>query len=319
MKKEDIRKIKLEYLDKINIPKVPFGIEIEFAGASFEKVKTDIKKLFVYPIEEQDNKVNKYDKWKVVKEATVQNHISFTNIEGGEINTPILHNTKQDWEDLKRVCTLLKNEKNIRINLDCSVHIHTDKSIYTTLKELTNLVKLWIVYEPIIYRFGFGDIKTKRNMLDKFAKPYVGNENIKQLVEKINHVETIEELMQATRYDRKNGLNLTNIIRDDKTTIETRVYNPTLNEEIIQNYTRFNQNFLNYAKTENFDEEFINYKLDNYQEIYIDNQLKEDFNQAQELMELIIKNEIDRLKLLRQYLTFEDDEIEKTARLWYHQ
>lgn len=319
MKKEDIREIKLEYVDKINIPKVPFGIEIEFAGASFEKVKTDIKKLFGYPIEEQDNKVNKYDKWKVVKEATVQKHISFTNIEGGEINTPILHNTKQYWEDLKRVCTLLKNEKNIRINLDCSVHIHTDKSIYTTLKELTNLVKLWIVYEPIIYRFGFGDIKTKRNMLDKFAKPYVGNENIKQLVEKINHVETIEELMQATRYDRKNGLNLVNIIRDDKTTIETRVYNPTLNEEIIQNYTRFNQNFLNYAKTENFDEEFINYKLDNYQEIYIDNQLKEDFNQAKELMELIIKNEIDRLKLLRQYLTFEDDEIEKTARLWYHQ
>lgn len=317
MTKEEIKSIKLDYLEEINIPETQFGIEIEFAGASFTEVKEEIKKKFGY--DQIENIANRYDVWKVVKEASVQKAKPYGEFEGGEINTPIFHNTKQDWDELKEVCTLLKNSKNIQINKDCSIHIHTDKSMYNILKEYINLIKLWIVYEPVIYRFGFGDMKTKRETLDNFAKPYVGNENITFFLERLKYVDTLEELMQATRYERKNGLNLTNLTRNTKQTIEVRIYNPTLNNEVIQNYTRFNENFLAYAKEENFDEEFIDYKLSKYKEIYIEDEIKEDFECAKELMDLIVKNELDRLKLLRQYLTYEDDEIVKTAKLWYHQ
>ena len=50
---EELKKINFEYKDKINIPEIQnkpisHGVEIEFAQAEYNKVKTDLEKLFQY-------------------------------------------------------------------------------------------------------------------------------------------------------------------------------------------------------------------------------------------------------------------------------
>ena len=320
--KEDLLKINIEYLDKINIPDNPFGIEIEFAGALYKQVERNLKQIFYYDdateywMNSRKIKKEKYETWKLVKDATVQKRIGFEEFEGGEINSPILTNNKKSWEELKQICEFLRKQENIKIDDNCAIHIHTDKKILPTIKEVINLLKLWIVYEDIIYKFSYGEIDIPRKLLFSYAKPYGQYRNILELINKLDKIETLEELMQAIQYERKYGLNLLNLIRDNKTTLEKRTSNGTLNEKIIQNDVRFTLNLINYAKKENFDEEFIKYKLKNYEPIFLNKSVKEDKEKAEELATRIFKEEIDKLYFYKQYYkTYNQNDIEKTLHL----
>ena len=174
--KEELKKINLKYQDEINIPNNSFGIEIEFAGASYNKVERELKKIFYYnePVEywmdSRKSKIEKYNTWKLVKEATVQKRITFEEYTGGEINSPILKNNKKSWQELKQICEFLRNFENITIDDNCALHIHTDRKILPSLEEIKNLLKLWVVYEPIIYKFSYGEINAPRKMIYRYAK-----------------------------------------------------------------------------------------------------------------------------------------------------
>ena len=320
--KEELLKINLEYQDKINVPDNPFGIEIEFAGALYTYVERELKKIFYYdePLEYWMNsrkiRKEKYETWKLVKDATVQKRINFDIFTGGEINSPILTNNKKSWQELKKICEFLRNIENIKIDDNCALHIHTDKKILPTIEEIKNLLKLWIIYEDIIYKFSYGETNSPRKLLFSYAKPYGQYRNILELINKLDKIETLEELMQAIQYERKYGLNLLNLIRDNKTTIEKRTSNSTFNEKIIQNDVRFTLNLINYAKKENFDKEFIQYKLKNYEPIFLNQSIKENKEKAEELAHLIYKNELDKLYFYKQYYkVYNENDIEKNIHL----
>lgn len=290
-----------EYQYKINIPNNPFGIEIEFAGVLIDSVYYELEKVINNLIKcdickKFDSK--DYNSWCVKDDISIQVHDGIELKLGGEVTTPIMYNGNKYWYELRRVCESLKGIEGIRINDYCSIHIHTDKHIYRSIQEYINLLKLWMVYEDIIYRFGYGKSKTPRILITKYAKSI--SYYIYSILDKLESVQTEEELVKLFKYDRALGLNLLNIIKF-KQTIETRVYNGSLDEVVIQNIVLFNQNLLEYAKIENFDKEFIDYKIMNYVPIFINDSLIENNDKAVELINLLVKDDFDRQKLFYHY------------------
>lgn len=287
-----------DYQERLNIPDNPFGIEIEFAGVRLEdvyyKLDKTIKNL-IFCENNKDSDTQDYEKWCIKDDITVRMYDVLERL-GGEITTPIMYNKKRDWQELKYVCETLKEMEGIKINGYCSVHIHTDKHIYKCLQEYINLLKLWMLYEDVIYRFGYGEEKYPRISITRYAKSI--SYYIYGILDKLNKVQTEEELIHLLRYERTLGLNLTNILKQ-KQTIENRIFNGTLNEIFIQKCVLFNQNLLNYAKVENFDEEFIKYKIKKYTPIFINESLIEKKEKEEELINLIVKEKEDKQKLLR--------------------
>jgi hypothetical protein len=316
--KEEIKNINLEYQYKINAKDNQFGIEIEFANALYSLVEKRLKKAFYY----EDNywidskkEEDKYKTWKLVKDATVQERLEYNKYKGGEINSPILRNDKKSWEELKEICEILRNTKEILIDENCSVHIHVTKHILNKLEEIKNLLKLWIIYEDIIYKFSYGETNEPRRLIYRYAKPYGQEKDILELINKIDDIETIEDFMKIIHYERKFGLNLSNIIKKIQT-IEKRTSNGTLNEKIIQNDVRFTLNLFNYAKEENFDKEFIQHKIKNYKPIFLNDSIKENNKKAEELATLIYKDELDKIYFYKQYYKeYNKNDIEKIIHL----
>lgn len=329
--KQELLNINLDYLDKINIPDYEFGLEIEFAGAVFTSVMQKLDEVLKYnskditELRQIEKDKEEYKKWRLVNDGSVQSNAWHRAKKGGEINSPIMKDRKKYWKELKKVCEMLRKREYINISDNCSVHIHTNREIYDELEEFKNLVKLWIIYEDIIYRFGYGEKDIYRPSLLNYAKPLSSSFTTPtdELLIELENVETKQQLLRLLSYERKYGLNLTNItkepIRKDdiiKPTVEIRIYNGTLNENIIQNDVRFNMNLLNYAKKENFDKEFIDYKIKNFKRNFINDSIFENPEIVDEFSKLIFKDELDRLKFLKQYYkVYNEFDIEKSIHL----
>ena len=320
--KKRLKEVTIEYKDKINIPDNPFGIEIEFSEPDFNIVRRKLEKILKYDpakISWDDKKNNikdQYLKWTLKNDITVQTH-SKENIYlkfGGEVTSPIMKNEKKYWQELELVCETLSKIENIKINSNCSIHIHTEKTIYKYIEEYKNLLKLIMLYEDIIYRVSFGETVKIRNLLTRYAKPM--SYYIYERLNELEKIETEKELLKILHYERKFGFNFNNIEENKKQTIENRTGNPTLNKNIIQNYILFNGNLLNYAKIENFDKEFIDYKIKTYEPLFLSESLKEKKEKAKELIELILKDELDQLYILKQYFKiYNENDIEKKHHL----
>ena len=319
---EELKNIKMEYKDKINITDNPFGIEIEFASAPFNIVRDNLEKVIGYdPVvvswKYKTKKIeDRTQKWVLKNDSTVQdilNDLYRTKV-GGEVNTPIMKNNKKYWKELNLICDTLSKTKDIEINGNCSVHIHTSKTIYKVIQEYKNLFKLIMLYEDIAYKIGYGETNTVRPLLTRYAKPL--SFHIYKHLDELERMETEKDIIRFIRFDRKHSFNFRNIENIGKATIENRIGNPTLNKIIIQNYVLFNNNFLNYAKIENFDTEFIDYKIKQFEPIFLAESLHDKPDKAIELLDLITKNELDQLYLLKQYLkAFNEHDIEKTFHL----
>lgn len=329
--KQELLNVNIDYLDKINIPDYKFGIEIEFAGAIYNTVMQKLDEILKYEskdiieLRQIEKDKDEFKKWRLVNDGSVQSNAWHRAKKGGEINSPIIKDRKATWKELKKVCKMLRKREYIKISDSCSIHIHTERDIYSDLEELKNLLKLWIVYEDIIYRFGYGEKDIYRPSLLNYAKPLSSSFNITtdEILKKLDTVETKRELLRLLDFERKYGLNLTNIIKEPiregdiiKPTIEIRIYNGTLNENIIQNDVRFNMNLLNYCKKENFDKEFIEYRIKNFKRNFINDSIFENPEKVDELSKLIFKNELDRLKFLKQYYKiYNQNDIEKSIHL----
>ena len=112
-----------------------------------------------------------------------------------------------------------------------------------------------------------------------------------------NCATNLNALGNGLNFGHCNGANI-----DDKNTIEFRCPNGTLSHIIWQNNINFFVKLLLYCRSNNFDIDFINKKMKNYEvkkleqysDIYLDD--------AIELSDLIFDNELDKMYFLKQYL-----------------
>ena len=248
-----IKKYYLEYRDKINVSDdITFGIEIEFENANRSEIESRLLKLFPDL------------KWCVVDDGSL--------VDGGEINSPILRDNNNDWINLSKVCDIVAKNSN---GFDhAGGHIHIGMQILgNNPKYWANFIKLWACYEPIIYRFLYGEFISPRERIIEQASP-IANDIISDLdrIDERSKMVLSSYILKLLDKDkkRKRCVNFTNIsdidplkygMVADKNTVEIRAANGTDDAVIWQNNVNFLIKLFLYAKSDNFNEELINRRL----------------------------------------------------------
>ena len=265
---------------------VTFGLEIEFEKAMLQRIKSQLQKNF-------------NSSWLVSHDVSLK--------KGGEVSTPILHDKAKEWNDVKKVCRIIKASSSIGEN--SRGHIHIGAHVLGNKPESwINFIKLWSVYENIIYRFSYGDFLTTRSSLMKYASPI--SKSLWDISKKSSTDEKLSEIIYDIKDDKYNGVNFNHVKTSNRqnfaleNTIEFRCPNGTLEPVVWQNNVNLFVNLLNYSKDIKFDNDRLEkryaintaklYKIDMYDEIYLD--------QALELCDMIFNNNLDKIYFLRQYL-----------------
>ena len=260
-----------------------FGIEIEYRNFSRDQVTKYINE--------------NYPKWESKKEDAITRTSNDTTL-GGEISSPILTNTLDNWQDIIAICNYLQNNHASSQNTGAHIHIGSNifqkNSIY-----FLRFIKLWCAYEHIIYRFSYGEYAYARPSIPKYAPPI--NEKVKYLINilHLSYEDQYFKLAAILSQGKNSGLNLSNINKPDKDTIEFRSPNGSLNPNIWYNNFNLFKSLIEYAKNPEYNEQLISFRLkQNYDalenKIYLE--------QAMELSNLIFKTEREKLVFLRQYL-----------------
>ena len=314
--KEYLKDYQINYRYNLGLPQdLTFGIEIEEVGASYPILRSIMNEFS--------------DSWQTDHETSIKQTY------GAETNSPVFSDTVETWQSIAEVCHLL-SKYGLSVNLETAAHIHFGNAglIDSDPTKFLNIMKLWAVYEPIIYRFSKGEFSSIRpNAITKYAKPFA--KEIKQLIleEGVND-SSYEKLVHDFFVKGFAGLNIENLfyyntVSDDqelfeeiskykrlKDTIEVRTPNGTLNPVIWQNNINFFAKLFLYATSNTFDDDAISEKLErlSFEMKVVDKKLRNltyaKYNilttfTALELADLIFDNDVDKLNFLKQYVGFE--------------
>ena len=278
---------------------ITFGLELEFEHAKRGIINKKLREIFPN------------NNWRTKDDGSLQN--------GAEISSPVLQDKLEDWNKFKKVCNIVNHFASIDIHSGGHIHIGT-QALGDKKESWLNFLKMWSVYENIIFRFSYGEFLTARPSIQKYAIPMakIFWEIYQNLKLKNASLESIIKKIQDDRYCAVNFENV-DYFSSNKyafmNTIEFRCPNGSLNPIIWQNNVNFFVKMLLYCKSISFDDDIIEnrYRLLNfnkyfalqyYDEIYL--------QQALELCDMIFNNNLDKINFLKQYLKsfkiYEQDE-----------
>ena len=293
-----LKDYEIQYKDILSGLDIPFGCEIEFEATPHQFVYKGLYNIKKYS--------SNMSKWKLVSDESLNDlkgNIRFTNnIYGGEIVSPILHNTKDDWVRLKEVCTMLKNLQAKNTDYS-SAQIHFDNELFKdNYKGIINLLKIWAIYEDIIYRFSKGNHDHLRKKINEFARP-MSRKYISII--KSKYINDYDILIKNLKFIRRmTGLSFSEFYTPNKDSFEVRTPNGIVDEVIWQNNINFFKHILSSALDENKDWELLDcyvndynrnyYKLKNYEKLNID--------KAKRLGDFIFDEEEDKMNFMKQYV-----------------
>ena len=284
------------YLDSLGLDdKVTFGMEVEFEELLFDIAKEEVYKL---PINKD---------WVVATELSVdpsRNTTHHSTLYGGEVASPVCMEQIDEittWKELKLVCNKLKELGGFCNDL-AGGHIHIGAQIFEGNKNyLANFLKLWIVYESVIYQMGYAG-NGPRSSIFNYAKKmrFLLRDMIWEFDDSVTYASLVEKAIGA--FDKKDyGINFLNM-KDDEwalgNTIEFRYPNGSLIPFIWQNNVNFITKLIKYAKSDDFDVDLINFRIVN------DNLLSYSIDDALELANLIFNSDREKLYFLYQYLGY---------------
>ena len=267
---------------------ITFGLELEFENAMKDRITRKLSETF------------SNDNWRVKDDTTLCN--------GAEIVSPPLKYNETTWEDLDKVCSIVEPLASIGFNSGGHIHVGT-QVLGDDKKSWLNFIKMWSIYENIIFRFVYGDFLTARPKILKYAKPiakffWQDYQHLKLYSPSLNHI------IYRISHDRYQAVNFKNVLAGnynkycENNTIEFRCPNGSLNPAIWQNNVNFLVKFLIYSRSTSFDDDLVQNRyqlnLDRfmelkwYDEIYLE--------QALELCDMLFTNNLDKVYFLKQYL-----------------
>ena len=265
---------------------ITFGLEIEFEHAMYDHVKENI-----------DRKFN--GKWITKHDGSLH--------EGAEINSPILSDNKTSWEEVDTVCQIISPLGKVDTYSGGHVHIGT-QTLGNKKQSWLNFIKIWSVYENIIYRFTYGNFLTHRPCMYKYAEPMT--KDFWRYYQANKNEEELSKLIRTLQFRRNQAVNFSKVLNDNlndkKTgnTIEFRCPNSSFDPVIWQNNINLFINLLLYSKSETYNDDIVearhmvnagNYDaLRWYDEVYLE--------QALELCDMLFDNNLDKVYFLKQYL-----------------
>lgn len=293
----------LEYRDKLGISNdITFGIELELEN--FNGTYADL-----WPFECQINKIIGNKDWTIKNDLTL--------IFGRELATGVYTDNKKTWNDIFNVCDYASLY--LEVGERSAGHINIGSQILgNNALYWYRFLKLWSVYENVIYRFSYGEYLSYFPFIKFGSKPvsYILLDRLDYLKTFLNedaHRLIINAFPReiSPGFLKKNGISFYKMF--DKldyskyeydNVIEIRSPISTLDTVIWQNYVNFFVHLLLYCKSDKFDDDILESRrnkikdivldIDNYDNIYLDN--------AIELSDMIFDNNLDKIYFLRQYL-----------------
>lgn len=272
----------LSYRDTLNLASdVTFGIEIEYEG-----IVKDTVSHMIY--EEQLDK--RLIGWLNKSEFDIAIYNKNGETVNGEINSPILKDTKETWEELKYILELLER-KGAFVSEKCGGHVNIGAHIFeNNLEYIKNFILIWILYEKEIRKFSSGENKNLRRDVNNLFQKISRKIDIEKLIKNNKIVILTDEL--SCLFDKHHSIYMKNPIGDRfmfGNIIEFRLPNGTLNPEIWQNYINFFAKLIIASKKE-LDQEKIVYKINNHEHSVI------------ELADFVFDNDLDKEQFLIQTL-----------------
>ena len=296
----------LKLKDTLNLDKnLTFGLEIEFEKVNNLDMFTKYFNLLKLNEGIVKSSLNNLHLWNL------ETDMSLLAFNGREITSPVLIDDEKYWKDLQAVCSYIK--LNARIDKHCAGHIHIGSQVIgNNTNALMNFIKLWGVYENVLYRFGYNEYLNKNDGIKycnscavKFLEGYNALKNINGI-----NTDNIVSIL-GNRPSAVNLLGFSNLTKGifiaNKDTIEFRSPNGTLDPVIWQNNLNTFMKMLIYSKKSNFDMDTVlkrehNNKVignvNEYNKIYL--------NEAIEFADLIFNNNLDKVYFLRQYIKNND-------------
>lgn len=272
--------------------RVSFGTEIEFED------------VLLYYVKKEFSKHPSFHDWIVKEDKSVRYIIDGFDV-GGEVSSPILHDLESDWKNLSNVIQTLQM-LHAHAKDKTSLHVHVGSQIFgEDLENVIRFVKIWCIFEHVIFKFAYGRLREARSQILYFAHPIAEVTKLKE--KKIPHYfETIGR-PKSLSLDKKWALNFQNYyslssMEELGNTIEIRCANGSLDRNIIQNTIHFYLKLMMYVTSEEYDDVLINRLFDRlhvkdfaeYADIYIKDALK--------LVDLIFDSSLDKINFLKQYI-----------------
>lgn len=263
----------MEFRSKLTLPhKANFGLELELDKVDLLEVKELVGR-------------------NIGGDFSVKNDKSLTTGMNAEINTPVLRNSKATWELLKRMGELLKK---INASYDrCSFQVNFDGSLLPSVEDRVRFLKIYAMYEDIVYRFSKGEDLSYRDSLEEYASPIILT--LKGVLS-INNDAVVEMFSNQKRY----GICFKT---KDCDLIEFRTPNMTDNVCLWQNYVTFFYYLLNLVHSGKINMREVDEYISSYSRIYIlENYEKEKEEKALQLSKKLFCNSTDRINFMHQYL-----------------
>ncbi len=235
---EELRNHVISYQSTIGIDsKYTFGIEIEFVKALHKKVEANLTEEFK-------------EHWNFYHDSSLNElQEGKGNIYGGEMASKVFCDEPKYWRQIEKMCHFLL-EQGASINSKCGGHIHIGTQALKNKKSLKRFLKLWIIFEDIIYRFGYGKMDTYREQIMEIAAPLTTTLNYYLLGNhKINlQSVSLHSMNHQIDFYKRRGVDFSGAFMLGKklknNTIEFRCPNGSLDPIIWQNNIRFFLNFL---------------------------------------------------------------------------
>lgn len=263
----------MEFRNKLTLPyKANFGLELELDKVDLSEVRELVGR-------------------NIGGDFSVKNDKSLTTGMNAEINTPVLRNSKATWELLKRMGELLKK---INASYDCcSFQVNFDGSLLPSVEDRVKFLKIYAMYEDIVYRFSKGEDLSYRDSLEEYASPIILT--LKGVLS-INNDAVVEMFSNQKRY----GICFKS---RDCDLIEFRTPNMTDNVCLWQNYVTFFYYLLNLVHSGKINMREVDEYINSYSRIYIlENYEKEKEEKALQLSKKLFCNSTDRINFMHQYL-----------------
>lgn len=290
-----IKKNRIEYKDMLTGINIPFGCEIEFEEVNYKEIEKEFNDL-------KNNNFNLLG-WKLTEDDSLDplfDKTSFAlNMYGGEIVSPILNNKISDWKNLKEVCLFLKRMNAKALDLSAA-HIHFDNKLFkNNYDALKNILKLWALYEDIIFRFSSGFKDEIRSYVNLYSLP-ISN----KIINVVRNTNSYDELLNALRTPRTNALSLYNFDKKINDSFEVRCPNGTLSEVIWQNNINFFKHLLETSLDNNKEWDKIDYELGKYVPCNYSIELYNLLNieKASFIADFIYNSDKDKLDFMKQYV-----------------
>lgn len=283
----------LKYRDHLGIDsKISFGVELEFQD------------VLLYYVKKELSKDECFKSWSVHEDKSCTYQIDDFAV-GGEISSPILHDIDIDWKILAEVLQCLKRLKARSIE-ETAFQVHVGAQVFEQdIRNVVNFVKLWCVFEHVIFKFSYGESVTYRPKILYFAHPIA--EVTKLKCDRIPMFLDNLSCPKRLGYDKKWTLNFQNysfLSSDEEVNndIEIRCANGLLDKNMIQNTIYFYFKLMLYVMNDSFDEDYINYLFQHLQIKEFDDYSKTYVQDVLLLVDLIFDNSLDKINFLKQYI-----------------